>query len=99
MKTGGAGVSEEMKQILAAALASQRPVLVNPTEDELRRKADELRLEGRLICTYCRKPIAEGDFHTRRIAFGPRIEAVAHLHLVCGPAFTAAMEERERQRA
>lgn len=92
-------MSEEIKQILAAAIASDRPVLINPTEDELRKKADELRLEGRLICTYCRRPIEEESFESRRIAFGPRIEAVAHLHLACGPAFASAMAEREKQRA
>jgi hypothetical protein len=87
-----------MERILAAAIASQRPVLVNPTSDELRQKAEELRLQGRLICTFCRKPIQEPEFHTRRIAFGPRLEAVAHLHHGCQVDFAAAMEERaERQ--
>jgi Na+-translocating ferredoxin:NAD+ oxidoreductase RNF subunit RnfB len=84
---GGAGVTERIEEILAAAIQTERPVLVNPTEDEIRLKAEELRMAGKLMCTGCRKPIQEPQFRTRRIAFGPRLEAVAHLHVACESAF------------
>lgn len=91
-------MTERMERILAEAIQTRRPVLINPTEDEIRRKAEELRLEGRLICTGCRKPIHEESFETRRITFGPRLEAVAHLHLGCVDAFAAAMVAQEEAR-
>lgn len=87
-------MAEWVERMLAEAIQTKRPVLVNPTEDELRRKAEELQQEGRLICTACRKPIQEPEFRTRRVAFGPRLEVVAHLHQACEPEFAAAMEER-----
>lgn len=87
-------MTERMERMLAEAIQAKRPVLVNPTEDEIRRKAEELRLEGKLICTACRRAIQDEDFRTRRIAFGPRLEAVAHLHAACEEAFAAAMEEQ-----
>lgn len=90
-------VTERLERMLAEAIRSNRPMLVNPTEDELRRKAEELRQEGKLICTSCRKPITEGEFRTRRIAFGPRLEGVAHLHVACEAAFAAAMEQPPEQ--
>jgi hypothetical protein len=86
-------VTERMERMLAEAIQANRPVLVNPTEDEIHSKAEELRLEGKLICTACRKPIHEEDFRTRRITFGPRLEAVAHLHVACEADFAAAMEQ------
>lgn len=88
-------MSEQMERMLAEAIRDKRPVLINPTEDEIRRKAEELRLEGRLICTSCRKPIFEESFRTRRITFGPRLEALAHLHEACEPAFQQAMDDKE----
>lgn len=88
-------MSERLERMLAEAIQSKRPVLVNPTEDELRRKAEELRLEGKLICTFCRKPILEPEFRTRRVSFGPRLEGVAHLHVACEPSFAVAMEEAQ----
>lgn len=90
-------MSQRMERILAEALASQRPVLVNPTEDEIRLKAEEMRETGRLICTFCRKPIASSVFSTRRIAFGPRLQAVAHLHEGCEEPFEAGMAGRTHQ--
>lgn len=90
-------MSERIKQMLAEAIQTKRPVLVNPTEDEIRSAAESLRLEGRLLCTACRKPIAEEDFQTKRVNFGPRLQAVAHLHASCEASFTAAMEEREQE--
>lgn len=95
--TGGAGVTERMKEILAEAIQTRRPVLINPTEDEIRLKAEELREQGRLICTNCRRPIHDEDFRTRRIAFGPRLEAIAHLHLGCETEFADALAERTVQ--
>jgi len=88
-------VSQRLERMLAEAIQTKRPVLVNPTEDELRRKAEELRLEGKLLCTYCRKPIQEPEFRTRRISFGPRLEGIAHLHVACEAPFSAAMEEAQ----
>lgn len=88
-------MSNRIERMLAEAIQTKRPVLVNPTEDEIRRKAEELRLEGKLYCTHCRKPIHEEDFRTRRISFGPRLEAVAHLHVECAQEFAAAMEAHQ----
>jgi len=90
---------EQMEQMLAEAIKSKRPVLVNPTDDEIRRAAEDLRLEGRLICTACRKPIREESFRTQRIAFSPRLQAVAHLHEACEDGFNTAMEERMEHKA
>lgn len=75
-------MSERLQRLLAEAITSDRPVLVNPSEDELRTAAERLRQEGRLICTACRKPIT-GEFQTKRIEFSPRLQAVAHLHPSC----------------
>jgi hypothetical protein len=86
---------ERMERILAQALAAQRPVLVNPTEDEIRRKAEEMRQAGKLVCTFCRRPIAEEPFATRRISFGSRLQAVAHVHVACEGSFESAMVERQ----
>lgn len=76
-------MTDRMERILAEALQNKRPVLVNPTEDEIRAAAEELRVAGKLICTSCKKPIHEATFSTRRISFGPRLQAVAHLHPAC----------------
>jgi hypothetical protein len=92
---GGRCVSERLERMLAEALKDRRPVLVNPTEDDIRRKAEELREEGRLICTACRKPIQDEDFRTRRVSFGPRLEAIAHLHPDCEPHFDTGLEGTE----
>jgi len=72
-----------MERLLADAMRADRPVLIDPTEDELRAAADRLRQEGRLVCTRCRKGIHDEHFITRRIAFGPRLQAVVHLHPEC----------------
>ncbi|HLN64685.1 MAG TPA: hypothetical protein VK464_24445 [Symbiobacteriaceae bacterium] len=87
-------MTDRMERILAEAIAAQRPVLVNPTEDEIRLKAEELRQAGKLTCTFCRRPILEESFRTRRISFGPRLQAVAHLHCDCEEPFAAGVEER-----
>ncbi len=92
-------MSEQMERILTEALQSKRPVLVNPTEDEIRRAAEGLRLEGRLICTACRKPIREEDFHSERISFGPRLQAIVHLHETCRRSFADALAQRQDQQA
>ncbi|HEY8347327.1 MAG TPA: hypothetical protein VIL07_08640 [Symbiobacteriaceae bacterium] len=86
-------MSERLQRLLAEAIQNGRPMLLNPTEDEIRRKAEELRQEGKLICTSCKKPIREPDFRTRRIAFGPRLEGIAHLHPGCEAAFVASVEK------
>lgn len=88
-------MTERIERLLAEAIETQRPVLVNPSEDEIRRAAEELRLAGRLICTSCRKPISDELFLTRRINFGRRLQAVAHLHATCATAFAAALDSRE----
>lgn len=90
---------EKMEQMLAEAIQTKRPVLVNPTDDEIRRAAEGLRQEGRLICTACRKPIREENFRTQRISFSPRLQAVAHLHTDCEKEFSAAMDERAERNA
>lgn len=76
-------MAERLERLLAEAIRSDRPVLVNPTEDEIRAAALRLQEEGRLICTNCRKPIREAEFVTRRIEFGPRLQAIAHMHPGC----------------
>jgi len=76
-------LTERLERILAEAIRTERPVLVNPTEDEIRAAALRLLQEGRLICTRCRKPIRDDQFVTRRIEFGPRLQAIAHLHTGC----------------
>jgi hypothetical protein len=86
-------VTERMERILVEALQGPRPVLVNPTEDDLRKKAEELRHAGKLTCTYCRKPVHDPAFVTQRLQFGPRLQAVAHLHPDCAGPFTVAMAE------
>lgn len=90
-------MTERMKEILAEAIQTKRPVLINPTEDEIRLKAEELRLQGRLICTNCRRPITGEEFRTRRIAFGPRLEAIVHLHPECETEFADGLAERTVQ--
>jgi hypothetical protein len=89
---------EQVERMLAEAAANRGRVLINPTPDEIRQKADELRLQGRLFCTFCRRPIADEAFATRRINFGSRLQAVAHLHQTCEAEFAAAMEERTAAR-
>jgi hypothetical protein len=74
--------------MLAEAMQAKRPVLVNPTEDQLRQTAEELRCTGKLTCTACRKPITEETYLTRRITLGKGLEAVAHLHELCEAGFT-----------
>lgn len=88
-------MSEQMERILAEAIQSKRPVLVNPTEDQIRLAAEELRRDGRLICTACRKPIREESFRSQRISFSSRLQAVAHLHEACEAAFNTAMAQRQ----
>ena len=87
-------MSEQLERILAEAIETKRPVLINPTEDEIRRAAEELQRSGKLICTACRKPIGPEGFVSRRIAFGPRLEAVAHLHAECEADFATEMAGR-----
>ncbi len=79
-------MTERLERILAEAIRTDRPVLVNPTEDEIRAAALKLLQEGRLICTKCRKAIRDEGFVTRRIEFGPRLQAIAHLHTGCEEA-------------
>lgn len=88
-------VADRMERMLVEAIRTQRPVLVNPTEDEIRRAADDLRTAGRLICTACRRPIQTESFVSQRIAFGERLEAVAHLHLECEEGFSLAMQQSD----
>ena len=87
-------MTERLERLLAEAIQNDRPVLVNPTEDELRTAAERLRLEGRLICTRCRKVINDADFVTKRIEFGPRLQAIAHLHAGCDASLVPGQEER-----
>jgi len=83
-----------MGRMLAQALVSQGRVLVSPTNDELRRRSIEMRAAGRLTCTFCRKPITDDQFATRRLRVGPRHEWVANLHPDCEAGFIAAAEQR-----
>jgi hypothetical protein len=76
-------MTEQMRRLLAEAVASDRPVLVNPTDEEIRAAAEALRQQGRLICTNCRRPILESEFRSQRLQLGPQVQAVAHTHLCC----------------
>lgn len=76
-------MTDDMERLLAEAIRTDRPVLIDPTEDEIHAAAERLRQEGRLTCTRCRKGIQDPDFVTRRISFGPRLQAVVHLHPGC----------------
>ncbi len=82
-------MNERLGRILAQAIQTGRPVLVNPTEEEIRAAAENLRTEGKLICTVCREPIHEETFRTQRLSFGSQMDAVAHLHAAC---YTEASE-------
>lgn len=88
-------MSEEMERLLADALQADRPVLVDPSEDELRAAAERLRREGRLTCKRCGKPIEEEGFVTHRISFGPRLQVVVHLHPGCDDG--SLFQQRESQ--
>ncbi|MFZ5816642.1 MAG: hypothetical protein ACOY93_15335 [Bacillota bacterium] len=88
-------MAERLERLLTEAIRNDRPVLVNPTEDEIRAAADRLRSEGRLICTRCRKAIEEANFVTRRIEFGPRLQAIAHLHPGCSEGLVPDRAESE----
>ena len=88
-----------MERLLTQALASEGRVLIDPTHDDLRRRAEELRELGRLHCTFCRKPIAEAVFATRRLRFGSRLEVVANLHPDCEADFMAATAQRVGQQS
>lgn len=78
-------MNEQERRLLAQAVASERPVLVNPTDEELRAAAEALRLEGRLVCSQCHQPIREPEFRSQRLELGPQLQAVAHTHLSCDP--------------
>lgn len=76
-------MSEEMRRLLVEAAQTEQRVLIDPSEDELRAAAERLRAEGKLYCTRCRKLIQDDGFVTRRISFGPRLQAVVNLHPEC----------------
>ena len=72
-----------MKRLLVDAAQTEQRVLIDPSEDELRAAAERLRAEGKLYCTRCRKLVQDDRFITRRISFGPRLQAVVNLHPEC----------------
>jgi len=76
-------MNERLGRILADAIQTGRPILVNPTEEEIRLAAERLRGEGKLMCTVCRQPIQEETFRTQRVSFGSQMDAVAHVHERC----------------
>lgn len=82
-------MNEEIRRALSDADQGAQRVLIEPTEDELRAAADRLRREGKLYCTRCRKPIRDERFVTRRISFGPRLQAAVNLHPECDEQATA----------
>lgn len=86
-------MADGIERILAQALAQGR-ILVGPTNDELRQRAEELMQTGRLTCTFCRKPITDVSFTTRRLRGGPRHEWVANLHPACEEGFSAATVQK-----
>ncbi len=79
-------MTKPLRRMLAGAIQTDRPVLVNPTDDEIWQAAEKLRAEGRLICTTCRKPIREAEFRSRRISFGSYLQVITHVHVHCEPA-------------
>jgi hypothetical protein len=76
-------VNEQVRRLLEEAVARERPVLVNPTDEEIRSAAETLRLQGKLICSSCHEPIRETEFRSQRLDLGPQLQAVAHTHLGC----------------
>lgn len=77
------------------ALQAKRPVLVNPTDDEIHAAAEELQQQGKLICTACRTAISETVFESQRVTFSPRLQAVAHLHIGCADIFRSDMSDQD----
>jgi hypothetical protein len=76
-------MNEQVRRLLEEAVAQERPVLVNPTDAEVRSAAESLRLQGKLICSQCHQPIREPEFRSQRLDLGPQLQAVAHTHLNC----------------
>lgn len=89
-----AGVSDEVKRLLGDTVQAGQRILIDPSEDELRAAAERLRKEGKLYCTRCRKQIQDDRFITRRISFGPRLQAVVNLHPECDDQESAQPRER-----
>jgi len=87
-------MTEHMERVLMEALQAKRPVLVNPTDDEIHTAAEDLRKQRKLICTACRKVIDEPEFESQRITFSPRLQAVAHLHVDCAENFRSDMAQQ-----
>lgn len=86
-------MSDRLQRILGEAIQSRRPVLIDPTDEQIREAAEALRQEGRLICTGCRQPITDDEFRSQRVSFGPRLQAVAHLHVGCEADLTNMQSE------
>jgi len=86
-------VTDDMERVLMEALQAKRPVLINPTDDEIHAAADGLRLQGKLICTACRQTINEIEFESERVSFSPKLQAVAHLHTECAGGFRTKMTD------
>ncbi|MDF2629157.1 MAG: hypothetical protein K0R39_2988 [Symbiobacteriaceae bacterium] len=72
----------------------QGRVMVDATEGDMRRRAEELMAAGQLTCTFCRRPIADEMFATRRLLFGPRLVLAANLHQACEAGFLADVASR-----
>lgn len=72
----------------------QGRVLIDATEDEMRQRAVALMAAGQLNCTFCRRPIEDDSFATRRLLFGPRLVLAANLHQACEAGFLAEMQNR-----
>lgn len=79
---------------MAQSLMDQGRVLIDATEDEMRRRAEALMAAGQLTCTFCRRPIMDDSFTTRRLLFGPRLVLAANLHPACEGGFLADMQSR-----
>lgn len=79
---------------MAQSLMDQGRVLIDATEDEMRRRAEALMAAGQLNCTFCRRPIVDEAFATRRLLFGPRLVLAANLHPACEESFLAEVQNR-----
>ena len=76
-------MSDEVKRLTVNTAQAEQRILIDPSEDELRAAAERLRREGKLYCTRCRRQIQDDRFITRRVSFGPRLQAVVNLHPEC----------------
>lgn len=91
-------MSNGVERRTAQSLMDQGRVLIDATDDEMRRRAVALMAAGQLNCTFCRRPIVDETFATRRLLFGPRLVLAANLHPACEESFMTDVQSRAAAR-